>query len=423
MVVVGKFYTNPVMRSSMAIKAVASVAGLELEEPEYKHFEDNTKPEFLAKFPHGKVPALECNNGLNLTEGVAIARYLASIAPNAGLLGGTPEDAAQVDQYVHFTEQELFNATEIVYLMLNGYIPYNKAFHTFAADRQLRALNTLEGILLTRTYLIGERLTLADITVASAIFSSVALTIDAPLRAKIPNILRHFDLIINQPKIKAVFGEPTFCEKAAQCTPPAKEKKEKEPKQPATAPAPKKEKPKKEEVADDEEDERLVPEEPKPKNPLDLLPKSTFNLEDWKRAYSNKDTRGPGGSLEWFYENFDKEGFSIYRVDFKYNEELTLVFMSSNQIGGFFNRLEASRKYLFGSVGVLGEANNSIITGALILRGQDARAVVDCAPDYESYEYRRLDLENADDKAFFEGALAWDLEIDGRAWKDGKNFK
>lgn len=95
--------------------------------------------------------------------------------------------------------------------------------------------------------------------------------------------------------------------------------------------------------------------------------------------------------------------------------------MSSNQIGGFFNRLEASRKYLFGSMGVLGEPNNSIIAGALILRGQDVKAVVDCAPDYESYEYRKLDLENAEDKSFFEGALAWDLEVNGKKFKDGKN--
>ena len=54
---------------------------------------------------------------------------------------------------------------------------------------------------------------------------------------------------------------------------------------------------------EDDEDIDLVPKEaPKEKNPLDLLPKSTFNLEDWKRAYSNKDTRGAGGSIEWFYE-------------------------------------------------------------------------------------------------------------------------
>lgn len=119
--------------------------------------------------------------------------------------------------------------------------------------------------------------------------------------------------------------------------------------------------------------------------------------------------------------SFDKDGFSLWRVDFKYNEELTLTFMSANQISGFFNRLEASRKYLFGSVGVLGEKNNSIISGALILRGPEAQPVVEVAPDWESYEFKKIDLENADDKAFFEAALAWDLEIDGKKWVDGKN--
>jgi elongation factor 1-gamma len=102
--------------------------------------------------------------------------------------------------------------------------------------------------------------------------------------------------------LKEIFGEVEYVEKAVQYVPPKKEAK------PAPAPAaPKKkkekEKPKKQD--DDEEDDgNLVPEEPKAKNPLDLLPKSTFNLEDWKRAYSNKDTRGPDGSLEWFYAKY-----------------------------------------------------------------------------------------------------------------------
>jgi elongation factor 1-gamma len=95
--------------------------------------------------------------------------------------------------------------------------------------------------------------------------------------------------------------------------------------------------------------------------------------------------------------------------------------MSANQIGGFFNRLEASRKYLFGSVGVLGEANNSVIAGTFIARGPEIKAVVEAAPDWESYKYERVDLGNAEHKAFFEAALAWDLEIDGKKWVDGKN--
>lgn len=95
--------------------------------------------------------------------------------------------------------------------------------------------------------------------------------------------------------------------------------------------------------------------------------------------------------------------------------------MSSNLITGFFNRLEASRKYLFGSVGVLGTNNNSLISGVLILRGTDYKSVVDVAPDWESYDYKPIDFSNAEDKAFFEAALAWDLEIGDKKWVDGKN--
>jgi elongation factor 1-gamma len=65
-------------------------------------------------------------------------------------------------------------------------------------------------------------------------------------------------------------------------------------------------------------DGHAVPPQPKIHNPLNDLPKS-FNLEVWKRAYSNLDTRGPGGALEWFYERYvdrygvkeDQPNFSI----------------------------------------------------------------------------------------------------------------
>jgi hypothetical protein len=47
--------------------------------------------------------------------------------------------------------------------------------------------------------------------------------------------------------------------------------------------------------------------------------------------------------------------------------------------------------------------------------------VVDVAPDWESYEYKAIDLKDDAQKAFFEAAMAWDLEIDGKKWADGKN--
>lgn len=176
--------------------------------------------------------------------------------------------------------------------------------HNTLIESQTRALNTLEAHLSTRTFVVGERITLADLTIASAVFRAVSLTVDAAARLKLVNTIRHLETIVNQPKLKDIFGETVYVEKVVQYVPPKKETK---PAPPPAAPKEKKEKekPKKAEEDEDEADDgNLVPEEPKAKNPLDLLPKSSFNLEDWKRAYSNKDTRGPDGALEWFYAKY-----------------------------------------------------------------------------------------------------------------------
>ena len=73
-----RFYPGiPVDLSSRGqIKAAAAYAGLEIALPaSYEHYVDNKKPEFLAKFPHGKVPAFESADGFKVVEGAAIARY------------------------------------------------------------------------------------------------------------------------------------------------------------------------------------------------------------------------------------------------------------------------------------------------------------------------------------------------------------
>ena len=54
-------------------------------------------------------------------------------------------------------------------------------------------------------------------------------------------------------------------------------------------------------------------------------------LDDWKRKYSNEETREV--ALPWFWENFKADEYSLWQVDYRYNDELTLVFMTSNLIG------------------------------------------------------------------------------------------
>lgn len=97
--------------------------------------------------------------------------------------------------------------------------------------------------------------------------------------------------------------------------------------------------------------------------------------------------------------------------------------MSANLIGGFFARLEASRKYAMGSMGVFGKAGDSLISGAFVVRGKDAIPVLSVAPDWESYKITPLDITTEEGKKFFNGAMSWDLEIEGKPFADGKIFK
>ena len=204
--------------------------------------------------------------------------------------------------------------------MLNHRLPYAKGQETYYRDLLPRPLGVLDLHLSTRTYLVGDRITLADLEAGSALVMMYEQIVGKEQREKFPHVLRHYETIRNHPKLKDIWGTTEYLEVQKTYTPPAKAKDEK-PKAAKAPAAPKvsgyemyayasvlivlfqeKAPKKKEAAADDEEEEPLVPAEPKIKNPLDDLPKSNFNLEDWKRAYSNMDTRGPGGSLEWLYE-------------------------------------------------------------------------------------------------------------------------
>lgn len=96
--------------------------------------------------------------------------------------------------------------------------------------------------------------------------------------------------------------------------------------------------------------------------------------------------------------------------------------MNSNLITGFHTRLEASRKYLFGSACVYGEdnADKHAIQGAYLLRGQDADAVFSVGPDWESYEFTKLDPNNEADRKFVDLNWQWEDECDGMKAVDGK---
>ena len=353
-------------------------------------------------------------DSLALLSSCIFAFPVASLSDNAKLLGTDAKSAALVEQWISFADDEILNPTIQIYLLCNNIVPYNKAAEQRVWDSLDRAFSFLEAELKKKTFLVGHRVTLADLTVASDLSFTFGHVAGVNFRSKYPNTVRFFNTVTKQPQVLNVYKNVTLAEDNIKFVAPKKEEK------PKAAPAPKADKPKAAPAPKDDDDDEPKP-APKPKNPLDDLPKSSFNLDEWKRTYSNEETREV--ALPWFFKNFDAEGYSISRLDYKYNDELQAVFQSNNLIGGFFARLEASRKYTMGTLGVFGENNSNLIAGVLITRGKDPKSVLSVAPDVDSYDITPLDISKEEDKKFFEDMMAWEATVGGKAFADGKIMK
>merc|ERR1712071_396155 len=226
------------------------------------------------------------------------------------------------------------------------------------------------------------------------------------------NLNRWFNTLIHQAEFKAVIGDFKICEKECQVDPKkfsefqgkvggqVKDKKEKKEKK--------------------KEEKKPAP---KSKDPFDALPKGSFDFDDFKRFYSNNEE---SASIPYFWEKFDKENYSIWYGEYKYNEELTQVFMSCNLIGGMFQRLDKMRKQAFSSVCVFGENNNSSISGLFIWRGQGLAFELspDWQVDYDVYSWQKLEPEEEETKKLVAQYFSWTgTDKAGRPFNQGKIFK
>merc|ERR1712014_284251 len=261
-----------------------------------------------------------------------------------------------------------------------GIMQYNKNATERAKEDIKGVMKALNDHLLAKTFLVGERISLADIAVCCTLLSLYKQVMDPSFRGAYQNVNRWFTTVVNQPNAKAVLGEVVLCSKEAQFD--AKKFAE------FSGKGDKKKKEKPAEKAEEEDDG--MPKEPKAKDPLAALPKGTFDLEEWKRFYSNNDE---DDSIKWFWEHFDAEHYSIWRSDYKFNNELTMVFMSCNLVGGMFQRLEKMKKNAFASAILFGENNNPSISGIWVWKGQDLAFDLceDWAIDSGSYDWKKLD--------------------------------
>jgi elongation factor 1-gamma len=177
----------------------------------------NKSPEFLAKFPMGKIPALETASGFLLAEGSAIAYYLADSGPKREqLLGKTPEERALVQMWCGLADSEIFpNMGLVVGPMLTG-SPYDAKVVAEKEEAYLRALKRVELHLKGGEKWLtgGEAPSLADLSVAAALFWVLKFLLDGEAREGFPETMRWYTRLLEVDEIQKGFGgPPQLCEK------------------------------------------------------------------------------------------------------------------------------------------------------------------------------------------------------------------
>lgn len=595
--VTGTLYTYPDNFKAFKGLVAAEFSGAKVkvlsQPPDFVLGETNTSEAFLSKFPLGKVPAFESNDGKCFSDGNAIAIYLG----NDQLRGKSVMDKTEIQQWISFADNEILPPSCTWVFPCMGIMAFNKQTTERAKSDLKTALTFLNEHLKLKTFLVGERISLADICCTCNLLLAYKWVLDPEYRAGFNNVTRWFLTMVNQPELKRVVGDVVLCSKAAtfdarkfadfsgaagkgkgrqrgdstrksesaatevsfEYDAKTKERTfimvkpdgvqrglvgeivdrfetrgglklvamkflqaplellkkhyedlagkpffngmveymasgpvvpmvweglnaakigrmllgETDPQKslpgtirgdfcldigrnlvhgsdspdsgikeielwfgkdltewtPATqyhsyeptktvkagkgAKKDEKKKPEKskkvEEAAEAEDPMEEAPK--KEKDPFAVLPKSSFIMDEFKRVYSNEDIKTR--AIPHFWENFDKENFSIWLCEYKFPEDLGMTFQSENLISGMFQRLDKLNKNAFASVGLFGKARNSQIQGIWIWRGSELAFKLsdNWQVDYESYDWSRLDGNDPATRAIVDAFFTHEEEV------------
>ena len=412
--VAGTLFTFPESHRALKSRVAAVHSGFSLKVVELQAGDKS----------HAHVPAFETDDKkVRLFDASAIAYFVA----NDQLRGNTAEERAQVLNWVQYGANDLSSAVASWVYPALSLVESTPAHVQRAKEDLKREFGFLNEQLKTRTYLVGERLSLADISVAADLWLAYTHVADEAFRKPFQNLNRWFLTVVNKTHFRQVAGELKLAVKApefdAQRFAQHKSELAKKPAaaapKPAAAPAPKPAKP----ADDEEEEEDPALQEPKQTDPFATMPKGNFNMDEFKRTYSNSDTNTV--ALPYFWKNFEKEFYSIWFCEYKFPEDFTKVFMTSNLIGGMFQRIEKLRKNAFASMCVWGEDNNNTIAGVWFWKGQELVFPMcpDWQTDYESYNWRKMNPDDESDRKLLNQFWAWEGSYNNRKFADGKIFK
>ena len=130
---------------------------------------ENRQAPYVAKNPSGQLPCLELDDGSHLAEITAICEYLDEKLPGDTLIGSTPEERAATRMWVRRIDLNICEPLSNGFRYAEGLPLFQSRMRTIphaAGDLKTLAqekLTWLDGLMAGKTWIAGDRFTLADI--------------------------------------------------------------------------------------------------------------------------------------------------------------------------------------------------------------------------------------------------------------------
>ena len=164
---------------------------------------ENRQEAYLAKNPTGGLPSLELDDGSNLAELTAICEYLDETASGPSLIGSTPQERAETRMWVRRIDLGIVEPLTAGFrysLGLKMFAPRMRCIPQAADDLKLMAaekLAWLDGQMAGKTFICGDRFTLADIFLFA--FLQFGATVRQPVDPSNTNLIAWYDRMAERP--------------------------------------------------------------------------------------------------------------------------------------------------------------------------------------------------------------------------------
>jgi len=199
---------NSVGPNPQVVRVFAAERGIQLATEDIDIMAGANRQEpYLSKNPSGQSPCLELDDGTYLSEVTAICEYLDEVSPGQSLIGATPEQRAETRMWIRKVDLGICEPLANGFRFAEG-LPLFKArmvtvpeaaegLKRIAQDR----LTWLDKQMTGKTYLCGDRLTLADVLLYC--FLAFGANVGQPLNPDNANIKTWFDRMAARPSARA----------------------------------------------------------------------------------------------------------------------------------------------------------------------------------------------------------------------------